>query len=135
MSVPGHLFLAHFPVALIVTGAAADAIGAATAKQGLRRAAGALLVLGAATSMLTFLTGGAALQAIYPRVSPGDPRIEVHAQWGGAGVWALAAAGALRGLWRDRLRGPHRWILLAAAIASAVLVIAIAFSGAALSHG
>jgi uncharacterized membrane protein len=135
VSVPAHVFLAHFPVALVVTGAAGDALGAILARQGLRRAAGALLVLGAATAVLTFLTGQGALQAAYARLGPVDPRIEAHTQWSGAGVWALAAAGALRALWRDRLAGVHGWALLAAAVASAALVVAIALSGAALSHG
>ncbi len=91
MSVPAHLWLAHFPVALLLVGAAADAAGAA-----LR-----------------------------------DPRVRRFA----AGAWALAAAGVLRALWRGRLDGARGWIALAAALGSAALVVAIAASGMAISHG
>lgn len=130
-----HLFIAHFPVALITVGAAADVLGAATRREGLRRAAGWLLVLGAAAALLAFFTGQGAYGAALSRVDPGSPRLEAHTQWGGAGVWALAAAGGLRLAWRERLEGAPGWITLALAVVSAALVIAISLSGTAISHG
>jgi uncharacterized membrane protein len=131
---PAHLFIAHFPVALLLTGAVADVAGAAFGKRRLRELAGALLVLGAAGAVLAFLTGGGAFAMALMRVAPGDPRLDAHAQWGGAGVWVLAAAGVLRALWIGRLEGWHGWLLLAAALASAALVTALAITGAAISH-
>lgn len=130
-----HVWLAHFPVALIAVGAAADAIGAATGRQGLRKGAGALLVLGAAAALLTFLTGQGALMAAGARIGAANPHVETHTQWGGAGVWPLAALGLLRFAWRNRLDGAHGWALLAAAVASAALVIGIVASGLSIAHG
>ena len=133
--IAAHLLVVHFPVALIVTGAAADLAGAVLGDRRLRSFAGVLLVLGAAAAVLAFLTGQGATMAALARVPPGDPRLDAHAQWGAAVVWPLAAAGVLRALWRDRLEGARGWLLLAAALASAALVVAMALTGAAISHG
>ena len=132
---PIHLFLVHFPVALIVVGAAADLAGALTGKAEARRWAGVLLVLGSVAAALAFFTGGGALSYALARVSPVDPRLEAHTQWGGAGVWPLVAGGALRLAWRRRLNGVHGWVLLAAALLCAALVVAISVSGTRVSHG
>ena len=134
MSVPAHVFLAHFPVALVLTGAAGDALGAILPRQGLRSAAGALLVLGAAAAVLTFFTGDAAGFALSRHPGTDHPLIETHTQWAVAGLWAIAGGGALRLAWRERLGGWHGWLLLAIAILSGALVIGIALSGAALAH-
>ncbi|HEU0053467.1 MAG TPA: DUF2231 domain-containing protein, partial [Longimicrobium sp.] len=91
MSVPAHLWLAHFPVALLLVGAAADAAGAALRDPRVRRFATVLLVLGAALAVAAFLAGQGALFRVQGRLAPGDPRLDAHTQWGGAGVWALAA--------------------------------------------
>ena len=135
MSVPPHVFAAHFPVALVLTGAAADLLGALLRDARLRHAAGALLVLGAALAVASFLTGPGALQAALVRLPPGEARVEAHAQWGGAGVWPLAALGALRAAWRRDVQGGRGWLLLAAALVMAAVVTAISLSGAAVSHG
>ena len=130
---PLHLLLVHFPVALLVVGAAADLIGAVLRNEGVRRWAGVLLILGAAASVPAMLTGQGAASVL-----PFDPqvyqRMEVHSQWGGAGLWLLVGAGGLRAAWRGRLQGIHGWISLALAVLSAVLVLAIASSGSAISH-
>jgi uncharacterized membrane protein len=130
-----HLFVSHFPVALLTTGAAADLAGTALRNPDVRRFASALLVLGAAAALLAFFTGQGAVHEVLGRVSPVDPRLEMHARWGGAGVWVLAAAGALRAMWWKRLEGPRGWAALAAALASAGVVGAMAYTGAAISHG
>lgn len=132
---PAHLILIHFPVALLVTGAAADLAGAATGRAGLRRGAGWLLLLGALAALLAFFTGQGALQAALGRVSPADTRLEAHTQWGAVGTWALVGAGFLRAVWRDRLSGVHGWVTLAAGVLSALLAVAITLSGHAISHG
>ncbi len=132
---PLHLFLVHFPVALVTVGAAADLAGALAGRVEARRWAGVLLVLGAAAAALAFFTGGGALSYALARVSPVDPALEAHTRWGGAGVWPLLALGALRLAWRRRLDGAHGWALLAAALASAALVVAITVTGTRISHG
>lgn len=132
---PAHLYLAHFPVALVTLGAAADLAGAALRDERLRRFGGVLLIAGALAAFLTFLTGQNALAMALSRVHPGNPAIETHTQWGGAGVWVVVGAGMLRALWRDRLTGVYGWVTLAAGVAAAVVVTALAFTGTAISHG
>lgn len=131
---PAHLFLAHFPVALLVTGAAADLAGALLRMERVRAFAGVLLVIGGASAFLAFFTGGGAVSAALARIPPGDPRLDAHQQWGAAGAWLLLGAAALRAAWRRRLDGARGWIALAAALASAAVVVGIALSGAAVSH-
>jgi uncharacterized membrane protein len=132
---PLHLFIVHFPVALLITGAAADLGGAVLRSERTRAFAGVLLIAGGACAFLAFLTGGGALSAALSRISPVDPRLEVHQQWGAAGVWLLLGAAGLRLAWHRRLDGARGWIALAAALASAAVVTGIALSGAAISHG
>lgn len=132
---PLHLFLVHFPVALLVTGAAADLAGALMRNERVRAWAGVLLVLGGAAAFAAFLTGGDALARALARVPPGDPRLEAHAQWGGAGVWVLAGGAVLRGLWMRKLDGVQGWVLLGVSLVSAVVVVLISLSGSAISHG
>lgn len=132
-----HLFIVHFPVALLLSGAAADAIGVAAGRPSLRRHAGALLVLGALAALLAFLTGQGAMSSALLRGTPDAAamqRLEVHSQWGAVGVWLLAGAGVLRALWRERLQGVRGWVCLAAALGSAALVTAISLSGTAIAH-
>lgn len=131
---PAHLFVVHFPVALLLVGAAADLAGALMRSDRVRAFAGVLLILGGVSAFVAFFTGGGALAAVLSRVTPGDPRLEAHQQWGAAGVWVLIASAALRAAWRRRLDGVQGWVLLAAALVSAVLVVFIALSGHAISH-
>jgi uncharacterized membrane protein len=132
---PLHLFVVHFPVALLVVGAAVDLIGTAAASPGLRRVAGGLLILGAFATLLAFATGGPALSHLLLSRPPGDPIVESHTQWGSAGLWVIAIAGAVRALWRDRLTGPAGWPNLLLALLSAAVVIGITSSGLAIRHG
>jgi uncharacterized membrane protein len=129
-----HHWIIHFPVALLLAGAAADAIGAAASAPQLRRWATPLLVAGAAAAVLAFATGQGALLLAQGR-NPADDAVDLHARWGGAGAWPLAAAGALRLAWRDRLRGAYGAALLAAAVLSALLVVLVSRSGMAIMHG
>jgi uncharacterized membrane protein len=132
---PAHLFLAHFPVALLLAGAAADLGGAVLRDARVRSLAGVLLVAGGASAFLAFFTGGGALSAALSRVPPGDPRLDAHQQWAAAGVWVPLASAGLRLAWRRRLDGARGWMALAAALASAAVVTGMALSGAAISHG
>ena len=130
-----HLFLAHFPVALILVGAAADLAGALAGRERVREFAGALLILGGAFALLAFFTGGGALAEAMTRVPPGDPRLEAHPQWGAVGTWVLVGGAGLRAAWRRSLAGARGWVLLAVALASAAVVAGIAVSGHAIAHG
>jgi uncharacterized membrane protein len=130
-----HLLIAHFPVALILTGAAADLAGALARRDALRRWAGALLVIGGATALLALFTGGDALARAAARFPAGDPRLEAHPQWGAVGSWLLLGGALLRAAWRRSLAGPRGWILLGVAILSAAVVLGIALTGHAIAHG
>jgi uncharacterized membrane protein len=129
-----HLFVVHFPLALILVGAVADAIGAASGSERLRTWAGALLILGSFTALLAFLTGAGAASIALSRPQPEYQLVAYHSQWGGAAIWPIVGVGLLRGLWRNRLQGIRGWVNLAAAILSAVLIYMISATGVAISH-
>jgi uncharacterized membrane protein len=131
---PLHLFIAHFPLALILVGAVADAIGVVSGIERIRSWAGALLMLGAFAALLAFLTGAGATSIALSRPRPEYQLVATHSQWGGAAIWPIVGAGLLRGLWRNRLQGIRGWVNLAAAILSAVLVFLISATGVAISH-
>jgi uncharacterized membrane protein len=133
--VPAHLFVAHVPYTLILAGAALDLFGVVARDVRYRRWGGALLIAGAAAAMVAFFTGQAALGHAYARPSPDHARIDAHTQWGGAAVWLLAIGGGLRAAWRRRLDGVHGWVNLAAALVSALLILAITHSGLRIAHG
>lgn len=130
-----HLLLAHFPVALVLLGAAADLGGALAGRAHVRAFAGVLLIAGGCFALLAFLTGGGALADAALRVPPGDPRLEAHPQWGAVGTWLLVGGAVLRAAWRRSLAGWRGWLLLGAALASAAVVAGIAATGHAIAHG
>jgi uncharacterized membrane protein len=132
---PIHLFVSHFPVALVIAGAVADLAGAALGDRALRRGAGYLLVAGALAAFVSFFTGGAALSSYLMAHPAPNPAVETHTQWGGAGVWLVCGAGALRALWSRRLSGPHGLANLAVGIIAAAVVVGITLSGTAIRHG
>lgn len=132
---PAHLLIVHFPIALVVVGAMVDAVGTLAGRREVRRWGGTLLMLGAAAALLAFWTGQGALDRLGGGASlHASPTLEAHTQWGGAGVWPLAAAGMLRAAWRSRLDGPYGWANLAVAVLAAALVVAITLSGTAIRH-
>lgn len=132
--IPAHLFIAHFPVALLLTGAAADLAGAVVNDGRIRGFASALLIMGGAFALLAFLTGGGALPAALARNPAGSPSLEAHQQLGAVGAWLLAGAAALRAAWARKLDGARGWIALGAAFGSAALVTVLAVTGATISH-
>jgi uncharacterized membrane protein len=131
---PIHLFFIHFPIALIVLGAAADVLGAIFRSDATRRWAGVVLILGGAFALAAFVTGESPYSTLQPPMR-GAPRILDHTQWGALGAWLLAAAGAWRAAWRTNLRGARGWTMLTVAVLSALLVVGIANSGMAIVHG
>lgn len=132
---PLHLFVSHFPIALITSAAVADVVGTLSGSRDLRRAAGVLLIAGAVAAFVTFVTGQGALSYLLAVARPDAEIVERHTQWGGAGVWGLCGAGALRAAWAARLEGTFGWINLLVAVAAAALVVAIGTTGTAIMHG
>lgn len=128
-----HHWLVHFPVALLVVGAAADAVGALAGSDRSRYWATPLLVAGSAAALLAFFTGQGAMLMMQGRAAA-DGAVATHAQWGGAAVWPIAASGALRLAWRTRLAGPRGWLLLGLAGLAATLAILVSRSGMAIGH-
>jgi len=130
-----HLFIIHFPAALIVLAAFVDLGGLALEDRPLRIRAGQLLLLGASAAFLAFVTGEGAKLAALGSASVNLAALENHQQWGSVGTWGLIGAAFLRTLWRDRLVGAHRWLNLALALAAAALVVAMTLSGTRIRHG
>lgn len=125
----------HFPIALLSVGAVLDVMGAVSRNEQLRRGAGVLLILGAASALAAFFTGQGAIPQALPRLVPEDPRLEAHTQWAAGGLWITVVAGVLRILWRNRLSGPYGWATLLAGALSALLILFVGLSGSAISHG
>jgi uncharacterized membrane protein len=132
---PIHLFVSHFPVALVIAGALVDLVGTAAGDSSMRRGAGHLLIAGALAAFASFFTGGAALSAYLMQNPAPTAAVESHTQWGGAGVWLVCGAGAVRLLWARRLDGPYGWASLGVAVGAATVVVAITLSGTAIRHG
>lgn len=130
-----HLFIIHFPVALIVLGAAAELAGVGLGDRALRVRAGQLLIIGGIAAFLAFVTGeGAKLAAI----NSGELdllRLTAHEQWASVGAWALLGAAVARAMWRHTFEGAMGWVNLAIAMTAAALVVAITLSGTVVRHG
>jgi uncharacterized membrane protein len=133
--VPVHLYVAHAPYTLILLGAGLDLFGVVTGREPHRQWAGVLLMLGALGAFVAFFTGQAAVPYALARGQAVYPLVEVHSQWGGAGVWVLVVCGGLRAAWRHRVQGPYGWANLGTALISAALIVAITRSGFAIAHG
>ena len=131
---PLHLLIVHFPIVLLTVGAGADLLGVLLRSPSLRRAAGWLVVLGAAATLFAFLTGGAALSYLLLSQPPGDPRVEAHARWATVTLWVVVVAGAARALWREHLAGTRGWANLFLAITAALFVAAATVTGTAIRH-
>ncbi|HEX8392547.1 MAG TPA: DUF2231 domain-containing protein [Longimicrobium sp.] len=130
-----HIFVAHFPVALIMVGALADVYGVGLKRKELRGFASSLLILGGAFVLMSFMTGQGALDAAMARTPQGSIAIESHQQWGAVGTWVVVGTAALRAAWRRSLDGARGYGLLAAALLAAAVVTGIAISGSTIAHG
>lgn len=130
-----HLFIVHFPVAVILIGALADLAGLGLADRALRYRGGQLLIIGGFAAFLAFVTGeGAKIIALNaPAIDVG--RIAAHEQWGSVGTWVLLGIAIVRTMWRNRLDGPMGWLNLVLAAGATVLVIGITLSGTMVRHG
>lgn len=130
-----HLFLVHFPVALIVSGVLVDLAGAATSDENSRIWGGRLLIVGGFLAFITFATGeGAKFAALVSQEL--DPNLLAqHEQWGSVGAWGLVIMAFLRALWRNHMDGPRGWLNAGLGVAGAALVIMITISGTLVRHG
>jgi uncharacterized membrane protein len=129
-----HLFIIHFPIALILLGALVDLGGLALDDRALRIRAGQLIMLGSAMAFLAFVTGEGAKLAVLSVPTISLTALESHQQWGSVGTWGLVGAALLRTMWRNRLTGLHSWLNLGVAAAAALLVVFITLSGTAIRH-
>jgi uncharacterized membrane protein len=132
---PPHLFVIHFPVALVLAGALVDLVGVALGDRSVRMWGGRLLIAGGVATLVAFATGEGAKLAGMGSGMMDLARLEIHQQWGSVGAWAVALASLLRGLWRTRLTGSYGWINLGAALGAAVIVVAITVTGTLIRHG
>jgi uncharacterized membrane protein len=130
-----HLFIIHFPVALIVVAAGVESVGVAMADRSLREWAWRLMLIGTVATFLAFVTGEGALLAAMPRGGISPERLELHQQWGSVGTWGVLGMALLRTLWRHRPPGGFAWINLLVSVLAATLVIAISISGTLVRHG
>lgn len=129
-----HLFVIHFPVAFLVLATFADVAGIGLGDRDLREWAWRLLLLGAVASFIAIGTGdGARLNAAV--TGPLDPaRFATHEMWGGAGIWAVAAAALLRTLWRHRGGVLFTWLNLLLLLAAMAVVVGITITGTLVRH-
>ncbi|MEX2583908.1 MAG: DUF2231 domain-containing protein, partial [Gemmatimonadota bacterium] len=118
-----HLFLVHFPVTLILTGAIIDLIGAAVSKPETRAWGGRLLIVGGFISFLAFGTGEGAKLSAMASQELDIMLLTQHEQWGSVGAWGLVIMAFLRGIWRNRFQGMHSWLNAGLGVGAAVLVV------------
>lgn len=130
-----HLFIIHFPIALILAGAVIDLVGIALGDREVRGWGGILLMAGGVAAFLAFATGEGARMAAIGTGEIDLVRMEVHQQWGSVGAWVLLLIAFLRALWRRRLEGVHGWLNLGLATIAVVVVIATTVTGTLVRHG
>lgn len=130
-----HLFIIHFPVALILLGALADLAGLALNDRALRLRAGQLIIIGGIAAFLAFVTGEGAKIVVLNSPQIDVARIAAHEQWGSVGTWALLGTSIVRAMWRTRFDSWYGWANLVIGVGAAALVIAITLSGTFIRHG
>lgn len=130
-----HLFIVHFPVALLVLGALVDLGATAAGNRALRMRAGQLVVFGGIAAFLAFATGEGAKIVALNSAEIDLEALAVHEQWGSVATWALLGAAIVRAMWRNRFEGAIGWVHLGLALAAAALAVFITLSGTAVRHG
>lgn len=130
-----HLFIIHFPVALIVAGAFLELVGVALSDSSYRVWGSRFIIAGGVAAFLGFLSGeGAKLNALSSS-EIGAAALESHQQWGSVGAWALLVIAILRSMWRNRFDGAMAWVNGGLALVAVALVIGITISGTMVRHG
>src|SRR5690606_763340 len=126
-----HLFVIHFPIALVVVATVLDLIGVGMNDRSLREWGGRFLLATAVAVFLAFATAEGAVLAAVSSGTVDGTRIETHQQWGSIGVWVVIGFALLRTLWRQRLSGVYGWINLALLLGATGMLVAITVSGTA----
>lgn len=90
-----HPLVVHFPIALVIAAALADALALITGRRPFRVAAAALYVAAATGALAAYLTGNAAEETVEV-AGAAVGALNAHADWAGYTVWLLGAYGLLR---------------------------------------
>ena len=130
-----HLFIVHFPVALLLFGALTDLGATAMGNNALRMRGGQLIIAGGIAAFLAFVTGEGAKIVALNTTEVDLAALATHEQWGSVATWALLGVAIVRAMWRNRFEGPIAWLHLGLAVAAAALVTFITLSGTAVRHG
>ena len=122
-----HSLFAHFPIALILTGALFDAIGILTQRDWALRAGHLLLALGALGAIVSALTGDTAAQ-MASRIEHIQSDLDYHEELGTIAAWLSIALTLLRThfVFKNQFTTSLRYTYLILIFATAVL---IAFTG------
>lgn len=129
---PGlHPLVVHFPIALLLVAAAVDLGAVVTQHDGIRRAAGWLLLAGTAFLPFTYWSGRLASDRVENPFPRAQAVMAEHADLAWWTLWVFIALAVLRvGLvYRERLRG---WLHAASA---AALVAAVGLLALTADHG
>ncbi len=130
-----HLFIIHFPIALLLLAVLVDLAGLALRDRSLHEWAWGLLLLGAVMAFIALGTGDGARMNAAGSGTLDAERLSVHEMWGGAGIWVIAGAALLRTLWRRREGAAFGFLNLALLACAAAVVVGITVSGTLVRHG
>lgn len=132
-----HLFLVHFPIALLLASVLFEVIGHLRQREAIQKAGYYTLVLGCVGAVLAAVTGLAARQSLAQMLTrrPGAAvALNAHTV-AGLTVAALFIVLLLwRTLGRRRPQGSAWWGYLALALAGSAAVVVAGFSGGTLAH-
>lgn len=113
IDIPIHPMLVHFPIALLITGFAAELAGLLTGKEWLTRAALLLLILGTAGAISAVVTGQREEDKIVETPAI-EHTLEEHEEAGEFTMWLFIAIAAARIVtaWRKSLPKAVSWVVL-----------------------
>ena len=130
-----HLFVIHFPVALLTLAVLVDLAGMGLRDAHLREWSWRLLLLGAVMAFIALGTGDGARMNAASSGALDAERMGIHEMWGGSGIWAIAGAALLRTLWRRREGLAFSLLNLALLLVAAGVIVAITLTGTLVRHG
>lgn len=128
-----HPALVHFPLALLLAGFVADAVGRVTRRQLLARAGVGLLIAGVLTGLIAAGTGALAYFTVPAHTEAGHRDMDVHLLAASAALVLFAFVAVSR--WRRRDRPASAAALSGGLLASALLIGAAFLGGKAVYHG
>jgi uncharacterized membrane protein len=130
-----HPFIVHFPVALLTVGFFCDAAGILFRRDHLLRTGYLLLVLGAVSAIAAALTGNAA-EDDAARIPGIAAALEQHESVSTAATWLAIGLALFRThlTLKKKFAGSLRYVFLAGAAATAVLVAISGYTGGRMSY-